>query len=157
DWWITAELAKRLQRRLGLAVRGFDYPDAAAVWDEMASLVPFLGGISHARLDRDGGLQWPCPAPDHPGTRFLYQASFPRGLGKFVAVTQGDAAAELPDPDYPFVLNTGRLLYHWHGGTITRRVAGLLELEPKLPVAIPPPPPPPPPPHPGAAGRPTCR
>jgi predicted molibdopterin-dependent oxidoreductase YjgC len=136
DWWITAELAKRVQRRLGLPVQGFDYPDASAVWDEMAGLVPFLGGISHARLDRDGGLQWPCPAPDHPGTRFLHQESFPRGLGRFVAVTQGDAAAELPDPDYPFVLNTGRLLYHWHGGTITRRVAGLLELEPRLRVAI---------------------
>jgi predicted molibdopterin-dependent oxidoreductase YjgC len=53
-----------------------------------------------------------------------------------VPVTQGEAAAELPDPEYPFVLNTGRLLYHWHGGTLTRRVAGLLELEPRLRVAI---------------------
>jgi predicted molibdopterin-dependent oxidoreductase YjgC len=116
--------------------RGFDYADAAAAWDEMAGLVPFLGGISHARLDREGGLQWPCPAPGHPGTRYLYAESFPRGLGKFVPVTQGPPAAELPDPDYPFVLNTGRLLYHWHGGTITRRVPGLLELEPRLRVAI---------------------
>ena len=136
DWWITAELAKRVAQRLGLPGQGFDYPDASAVWDEMAGLVPFLVGISHARLDREGGLQWPCPAPDHPGTRYLYAESFSRGLGKFVAVTQGAAAAELPDPDYPFVLNTGRLLYHWHGGTITRRVPGLLELEPRLRVAI---------------------
>jgi predicted molibdopterin-dependent oxidoreductase YjgC len=136
DWWITAELAKGIARRLGLPAQGFDYRDASQVWDEMAGLVPFLAGISHARLDREGGLQWPCPAPDHPGTRYLYAESFPRGLGKFVPVTQGEPAAELPDPDYPFVLNTGRLLYHWHGGTITRRVPGLLELEPRLRVAL---------------------
>jgi predicted molibdopterin-dependent oxidoreductase YjgC len=53
-----------------------------------------------------------------------------------VSVSQGSAAAELPDPDYPFVLNTGRLLYHWHGGTLTRRVQGLLELAPKLQIAV---------------------
>ena len=136
DWWITAELAKRVARRLGLPARGFDYAGAAEIFDEMAALVPFLGGISHARLDREGGLQWPCPTPDHPGTRFLYAESFPRGRGKFVPVTQGETAAELPDPDYPFILNTGRLLYHWHGGTITRRVEGLLALAPRLQVSI---------------------
>jgi len=136
DWWITAELARRVARRRGLEPRGFDWPGPAEIFDEMASLVPFLGGISHARLDREGGLQWPCPTPDHPGTRVLHAASFPRGRGRFVAVTQGEPAAELPDPDYPFLLNTGRLLYHWHGGTITRRVGGLLELAPRLQVAI---------------------
>jgi formate dehydrogenase alpha subunit len=136
DWWITAELATRVAARLGLPAGGFQYASPAEIWDEMAALVPFLAGISHARLDREGGLQWPCPAPDHPGTRFLYAERFPRGLGKFVPVTQGEPAAELPDPDYPFILNTGRLLYHWHGGTITRRVDGLLALEPRLRVAI---------------------
>ncbi|MGH7320026.1 MAG: formate dehydrogenase subunit alpha, partial [Candidatus Rokuibacteriota bacterium] len=136
DWWITAELAKRVARRLALPARGFDYADAAAVFDEMGALVPFLGGLSHARLDREGGIQWPCPTPEHPGTRFLYAESFPRGKGQFVPVTQGVLAAELPDPDYPFILNTGRLLYHWHGGTITRRVEGLLQLAPRLPVAV---------------------
>jgi formate dehydrogenase alpha subunit len=136
DWWITAELGRRLADRVGVPAAAFRYADASAAWDEMAGLVPFLGGISHARLDREGGIQWPCPAPDHPGTRFLYAESFPRGRGKFVPVAQGAAAAELPDPDYPFVLNTGRLLYHWHGGTLTRRVPGLLALEPRLRVAI---------------------
>ena len=62
--------------------------------------------------------------------------SFPRGRGRFVPARQTAAAAELPDPDYPFVLNTGRLLYHWHGGTMTRRVEGLLELAPRLEVAL---------------------
>jgi predicted molibdopterin-dependent oxidoreductase YjgC len=136
DWWITAELAKRIARRLRLPAGGFDWTGPAVIFDEMAGLVPFLGGISHARLDREGGLQWPCPTPDHPGTRFLYAETFPRGKGKFVPVTQTETAAELPDPDYPFILNTGRLLYHWHGGTITRRVPGLLELAPRLQVAI---------------------
>ena len=137
DWWITGELAKRVARRLGVRVDGqFDYANAADVFDEMARLTPFLGGISHARLDREGGLQWPCPTADHPGTRFLYAESFPRGKGKFVPAIQTVEAAELPDPDYPFILNTGRLLYHWHGGTITRRVEGLLALAPRLEVTI---------------------
>jgi predicted molibdopterin-dependent oxidoreductase YjgC len=137
DWWITSELAKRVARRLGLGVeRQFDYPGAAQIFDEMASLIPFLAGISHERLDREGGIQWPCPSPDHSGTRFLYAESFPRGKGKFVPAVQTVEAAELPDPDYPFILNTGRLLYHWHGGTISRRVQGLLELAPRLEVAV---------------------
>jgi formate dehydrogenase alpha subunit len=137
DWWITAELARRVARRLGVDVgRQFDYPDAAAVFDEMARLTPFLAGLSHARLDREGGIQWPCPTPDHPGTRYLYAESFPRGRARFVVAEQVTEAAELPDADYPFILNTGRLLYHWHGGTLTRRVQGLLELAPRLEVAI---------------------
>jgi formate dehydrogenase alpha subunit len=137
DWWITAELARRLARRLGVSVAGqFEYDGASAVFDEMSRLVPFLGGLDHGRLDREGGLQWPCPTADHPGTRYLYAESFPRGKGKFVPAVQTVEAAELPDPDYPFVLNTGRLLYHWHGGTITRRVEGLMELAPRLEIAI---------------------
>jgi formate dehydrogenase alpha subunit len=137
DWWIAAELAKRVAARRGLALgRQFDYADASAIFDEMASLTPFLAGMSHARLDREGGLQWPCPSPEHPGTRYLYGESFPRGLGRFVPAAQTVDAAELPDAEYPFVLNTGRLLYHWHGGTLTRRVEGLLELAPRLEVAI---------------------
>jgi formate dehydrogenase alpha subunit len=137
DWWITAELAKRVARRLGIDVgRQFDYQDSAAIFDEMARLTPFLAGMSHARLNREGGLQWPCPARDHPGTRYLYAESFPRGRARFIPARQIEEAAELPDADYPFVLNTGRLLYHWHGGTLTRRVAGLLELAPRLEIAI---------------------
>jgi formate dehydrogenase alpha subunit len=137
DWWITSELARRVAKRLGRNLdQAFSYRGAAEIFDEMASLIPFLGGLSHARLDREGGIQWPCPTPDHPGTRYLYAESFPRGKGKFIAARQIIQAAELPDRDYPFVLNTGRLLYHWHGGTITRRVQGLLELAPRLEVAL---------------------
>jgi formate dehydrogenase alpha subunit len=137
DWWITSELAKRVAGRLGVRIAGqFEYAGSAEIFAEMAGLVPFLGGLTHERLDREGGLQWPCPSADHPGTRFLYADSFPRGKGRFVPARQTAEAAELPDADYPFVLNTGRLLYHWHGGTITRRVEGLLELAPRLEVAI---------------------
>ncbi|MBI2158767.1 MAG: molybdopterin-dependent oxidoreductase, partial [Candidatus Rokubacteria bacterium] len=137
DWWITGELAKRVAHALGRDVgRQFDYAGPAAIFDEMARLTPFLAGLSHARLDREGGIQWPCPAPEHPGTRFLYADAFPRGRARFIPALQTAEAAELPDAAYPFVLNTGRLLYHWHGGTLTRRVQGLLELAPRLEVAI---------------------
>jgi formate dehydrogenase alpha subunit len=137
DWRITAELAKRVARRVGVDVgRQFDYTGPAEIFDEMARLTPFLGGLSYARLEREGGIQWPCPTPDHPGTSFLYAESFPRGRARFIPARQIETAAELPDVDYPFVLNTGRLLYHWHGGTLTRRVQGLLELAPRLEVAI---------------------
>jgi formate dehydrogenase alpha subunit len=135
DWWITCELARRVARKLGQPAHGFDFEHPSAIFDEMASLWPAIGGLSYARLDA-GGIQWPCPTTDHPGTRFLYGEAFPTGKARFVAVSQGEAAAELPDPDYPFVLNTGRLLYHWHGGTLTRRVQGLLELAPLLEVAV---------------------
>jgi formate dehydrogenase alpha subunit len=135
DWWITCELAKRVARRLGVAAPGFDYGHPSEIFEELARLWPAIGGLSYARLD-SGGIQWPCPTADHPGTRYLYGETFPTGRARFVSVSQGDSAAELPDRDYPFVLNTGRLLYHWHGGTLTRRVQGLLELAPRLEIAI---------------------
>jgi predicted molibdopterin-dependent oxidoreductase YjgC len=137
DWWITAQLAKRIARRVGVDVAGqFDWTGADHVFAEMARLTPFLAGLSHERLDREGGIQWPCPTPDHPGTRYLYAETFPTGRARFIPALQIVEAAELPDRDFPFVLNTGRLLYHWHGGTLTRRVQGLMELAPRLEVAI---------------------
>ncbi|MBV8714001.1 MAG: hypothetical protein JOZ65_02920, partial [Chloroflexi bacterium] len=95
-------------------------------------------GVSHSRLDREGGIQWPCPTPDHPGTPNLYTENFPRpsGLARLTPVRQGPAAMELPDDEYPIVLNTGRVLYHWHGGTITTRVDGLVDLVPVVTATI---------------------
>jgi formate dehydrogenase alpha subunit len=136
DWEIIAELGRRMCDGAGVEQRQFTYESASVVFDELARLTPFLRGLSHLRLDREGGIQWPCPEPDHPGTRFLYSDSFPRGLGKFVAVQQSTIAEETPDDEYPMILNTGRVLYHWHGGTITRRVEALLERLDTLPVAI---------------------
>ena len=103
----------------------------------MARLTPQIGGISYDRLDREGGIQWPCPTPDHPGTTYLYGDTFPRGQrALFVPFEQGPVAAETPNRRFPFILNTGRILYHWHGGTITRRVAGLMARSPDLQIAI---------------------
>ncbi len=136
DWAIVADLARRMAPRVGVDPRQFAYSSGAEVFAEMARLTPQLRGISWARLEDEGGIQWPCPEPGHPGTRYLYADRFPRGLGKFVPVQQSVPAAELPDADYPFVLNTGRVLYHWHGGTITRRVAALVDQMPEVPVVI---------------------
>ncbi len=136
DWEIVQDLALRVASRLGLSVAGFDHPTASSVFDELASLTPMLGGLSHARLDAEGGIQWPCPDAGHPGTPRLYGKDFPRGKGKFIPVRQTAPSEETPDERYPFVLNTGRVLYHWHGGTITRRVDGLVDSWPELRVAI---------------------
>ncbi len=138
DWEIICDLGRRLSARLELNLEHeFTYSHPSELWDEMARLTPTLAGISYQRLDKEGGIQWPCPTPDHPGTRFLYEKDFPRGpRAKFVAFDQGPMAEELPSKRFPLILNTGRILYHWHGGTITRRAAGLLARYPELEIAI---------------------
>jgi formate dehydrogenase alpha subunit len=134
DWAITSDLARRVCRRLGLDESPFGYAGPREIFDEMARLTPILAGITYERLDREGGIQWPCPTSDHPGTPNLYRTGFPRdnGRARLVPVRQGPAAAELPDDAYPLILNTGRVLYHWHGGTITTRVEGLVEMVPEV-------------------------
>ena len=94
--------------------------------------------MSHERLEGlgDEGIQWPCPTAEHPGTKRLYAESFAVGRAPFVPVEQGPPAAELPNRQYPLLLNTGRILYHWHGGTITTRARTLLARSPVLEVAI---------------------
>ena len=136
DWAITADLARRVARRLELPVEQFEWRDPSEIFDELASLTPILGGISYARLETDEGVQWPCPTPDHPGTKRMYEESFSVGRAPFVPVQQGPPAAELPNRRFPLILNTGRVLYHWHGGTITTRARALMERMPELPVAI---------------------
>jgi formate dehydrogenase alpha subunit len=138
DWAITADIARRVCARLGLDAGQFAYSSPRAIFDEMAGLTPILSGLSYARLDSEGGIQWPCPSPDHPGTPNLYTETFPRanGLARLTPVRQGPAAVELPDDEYPIVLNTGRVLYHWHGGTITSRVDGLVDLVPEVQATI---------------------
>jgi formate dehydrogenase alpha subunit len=115
-------------------VTDWGYGNASAVWDEIAALTPSLAGISHARLEA-GGTQWPCPSPDHPGTPILHREKFTRGLGRFTAITFREPI-ENPDEEYPFVLNTGRMLQHWHGGTMSRRSAGLDALVPEGDIQI---------------------
>jgi predicted molibdopterin-dependent oxidoreductase YjgC len=102
---------------------GFDFAGPTQIMDEIASLTPSYGGISYARLE-DGGLQWPCPTVEHPGTPILHTQKFTRGKGKFMAPGYRPSM-ELPDADYPLVLTTERSLFHYHTGTMTRKVKGL--------------------------------
>tara|TARA_B100001123_G_scaffold337774_1_gene382174 strand:- start:535 stop:1491 length:957 start_codon:yes stop_codon:yes gene_type:complete len=136
DWDITADIARRVMKRLERPSTQFDYQDSAQIFDEMASLTPIIGGISHDRIEREGGIQWPCPDDMHPGTQRLFDTDFPRGRGLFIAVDQGPPAAELPSRRYPFTLITGRSLYHWHTGAITREVPNLLKKVPVVTVDI---------------------
>jgi formate dehydrogenase alpha subunit len=138
DWDITSDIARRVCRRLGLDPSQFAYESPAEIFDEMARVTPIIAGINHRRLDREDGIQWPCPTLDHPGTPNLYTDQFPRpgGVARLTPVRQGPAAMELPDDDYPIVLNTGRVLYHWHGGTITTRVDGLVDMVPAVTATI---------------------
>lgn len=121
DWQIICELAQRMETLLGIETSaGFDYADPEAIWEEMRAVTPDFYGITYERLEREGGVHWPCPALDHPGTPYLFEDAFPRGRGKFWALEYG-TESELPDDEYPYHLTTGRVLFHWHGGTMTRR------------------------------------
>jgi formate dehydrogenase alpha subunit len=132
DWWITAELAKRVlegeSRKISEApFAGWNYTDSAQIMAEIAALTPSYAGVSHERLERGENLQWPVKSLDHPGTQILHVGQFARGKGKF-APLEHLPPAELPDDEYPMVLSTGRVLYHWHGGEMTRRARGLLAI-----------------------------
>ena len=114
DWEIICLLAQRM------GASGFDFASPAKVMEEIAPLTPIYGGVSYERLEKLGFLQWPVPTADHPGTPYLHKGKFSRGLGHFHAI-EFKEAAELPDEEYPFILSTGRLMFHWHTGTMTRR------------------------------------
>jgi len=119
DWEILCDLARRLEARLGQPGAGWDYDGPDQIWEEMRQVTPDFRGITYTRLEEQGGVHWPCPAADHPGTPYLFEESFPRGRGKFWPLEYG-TESELPDEEYPFILSTGRVLYHWHGGTLSR-------------------------------------
>ena len=114
DWEILCLLARRM------GASGFDFTSAEEVMDEIAAFTPIYGGVSYGRLEREGDLQWPVPTDEHPGTPYLHKGKFSRGLGHFHAL-EFEEAVELPDDDYPFILTTGRMMFHWHTGTMTRR------------------------------------
>lgn len=98
--------------------------DSAGIMDELASVTPSFAGISHARLDAGETLQWPCYNKDHTGTCILHKDTFARGLGFFYPAVY-KPSAELPDADYPFMLVTGRMLYHYNARAMTGRTEGL--------------------------------
>lgn len=121
DWEIISDLGRRIEERLGIKMStGFDYQSPEEIWEEMRLMTPEFWGIDYARIEREGGVHWPCPSFDHPGTPFLFADTFPRGKGKFWEVDYG-TNSEQPDEEYPFNLSTGRVLYHWSGSTMTGR------------------------------------
>ncbi len=141
DGWIIAQLAKRLialgacAPAAGAPDAGWDYYSSAEVLSEINRLTPIYAGITPQRLAAGETLQWPVPAEDHPGTPILHVGKFSRGRGRFAAVDHVPPA-ELPDEEYPLVLTTGRVIYHWHGGEMTRRAAGLTTVYPEARVEI---------------------
>ena len=116
DWAIALDLAQRLGA-------SWQYDGPEAIFAEMAGLTSQYAGITYDRLER-GGIQWPCPTADHPGTPVLHIGKFTRGKGLFCPL-EYRPPAELPDDQFPFLLSTGRILFHWHGGTMSRRSPGL--------------------------------
>jgi len=127
------EILMDLTNRLGLPTT---FEGAEAVMQEIAQVTPSWAGVTYERLE-GAGLQYPIPDQRHPGTAFLFDKAFPTADGRatFVPVEYTDPV-ELPDDEYPFVMNTGRQLFHWHTGTMTRRASGLDAREPTAIVEI---------------------
>jgi formate dehydrogenase alpha subunit len=121
DWEIISLLASKLGYP-------FPYKGTEEINEEMASLTPIYGGMHYDRLD-NFGLQWPCFDRKHPGTSTLHQGKFTRGLGKFHAV-EYKPPAEAVSNDYPLILTTGRVLEHYHTGSMSRRAKVLNKLYP---------------------------
>jgi predicted molibdopterin-dependent oxidoreductase YjgC len=116
DW----EIIQQISNRFGYSM---DYESPEAIMREIASVTPSYGGISYDRLEGEG-LQWPCPNPEHAGTKFLHKDKFVRGKGLFHAVEHQPPAEEV-DEEYPLWLTTGRLYFHYHSGTMTRNSPSL--------------------------------
>jgi formate dehydrogenase major subunit len=128
DWAITAEIGRRMGRPM-------DYESPKEIFDEFANLTENYRGLTYDNLGDQGKL-WPCPDPEQAdGTEILFGESFPSGAGKF-SPAEFAPAKELPDEEYPFVLNTGRLLEHWHTGSMTRRSVALDAIAPEAFVEI---------------------
>lgn len=117
DWQIICKLAGKM------GSQEFKYSSPAEIMDEIASVTPIYGGVVFERIE-DIGLQWPCPSKEHPGTPYLHKGKFSRDKGKFFAI-EFKEPAELPDADYPFILTTGRTIFHYHTGTMTRKTEAL--------------------------------
>ena len=119
DWQILCDLAKRIEARLGRPLSaGWDYCDPSEILAEVASVVTEYAGVTYPRIEQVG-LQVPVWDREHPGTPYLFGETFPSGRGKFIPL-EFVPSVELPDDEYPFILTTGRVLEHWHGGTMTR-------------------------------------
>lgn len=128
DWEIISGLAARMGYEMA-------YRSAEEIFEEIRTLTPSYAGISYSRLER-AGIQWPCPDENHMGTKILHKVGkFSRGKGAFVPV-EFILPGEIPDPNYPLILTTGRNLFHYHTGTMTRRSQALNEYVPHAELEI---------------------
>lgn len=141
DTWIVVQLAKRMLA-LGAATPDpeapygdWEYRDVTDIEEEINALTPIYAGVTWERLEAGEALHWPVPSPDHPGTPILHVQQFSRGKGLFVGMDHVPPA-ELPDEEYPLMLTTGRVIYHWHGGEMTHRAKGLEAMYPEALVEI---------------------
>lgn len=110
DWRIIQELSNRFGYSM-------DYSSPREIMKEISQLTPSYGGMTYERIEGEG-LQWPCPNPEHPGTKFLHQGRFTRGKGLFTPI-EYKPPAEVVDEQYPFWLTTGRIHVHYHTRTMT--------------------------------------
>jgi formate dehydrogenase alpha subunit len=134
DGEIVCDLAQRIERRLGRPnTARWNYEAPEDVFREMVSVATMLKGVTYARIEQTG-LQYPVPDETHPGTPYLFAENFPSGRGRFFPLEYVPVVEE-PDDEYPFILTTGRLLEHWHGGTMTRH-SQLDELYPEARVEL---------------------
>ena len=134
DWQIICDLAQRIEKKLSRPQTAFwAYQSPAEVLEEMGRLVPEYAGVKYSRIEKEG-LQTPVWDDNHPGTPYLFAETFPSGKGKFHPL-EYVPSVEMPDDEYPFILTTGRLLEHWHGGTLTRH-SKLDELYPEARIEI---------------------
>jgi len=127
DSWIITELS----RRLGYEMK---YSSMEEVFQEVGKVWPAVQGINYHRIEKQG-IQWPCPTLDHPGTPYLFKGGFPRGKAQFTVVKYRPSA-ELPDEEYPLVLSTGRQLFQYHTGSMTRRVDAINIVSPEAYIEI---------------------
>lgn len=109
---LDSDIICELARRLGYEM---DYQNAEEIFDEMRSLTPSYAGITYPRID-EVGIQWPCPTEEHPGSKFLHQGTFPRGKGLMQGI-EYEPPAELTNEEYPILMTTGRMLYHYNVST----------------------------------------
>ena len=122
DWWIIMQIANRMGA-------DWNYTCAKDIFEEVRKVTPSYAGITYERLEKEL-IQWPCPNEDHPGTQFLHKDKFSRGLGLFTAIDFAPPAEDV-DPEYPVILTTGRILQHFHTGTMSRNSRILDEIAPE--------------------------
>ncbi len=130
DWWITQAIAQRMNL-------DWSYLHPRDVFNEMAEVMPSLNNISYERLEKENSVTYPCDDPNKPGNEIIFNEKFPtaNGRGKIVPAKL-IPPAELPDDDFPMILTTGRLLEHWHTGSMTRRASVLDHIEPEAIVSM---------------------